>query len=79
MSAAVQDILTERAKQVDQFEDFDKSNSKNDWIAYLNAYSGRAAAKVHRNAREGYDFRSNMVKTAALALAAVEAYDKGYC
>ena len=77
--SALQDILDERAKQVDQFEEFDKGNSKNDWIAYLNAYSGRAADKVYRNEREGHEFRAMMVKTAALALAAVEAHDKGYC
>lgn len=79
MTTAVQDILTERAKQVENFEDFDKSNTKNDWVSYISAYSGRAAAKVRRNEREGNDFRSNMVKAAALALAAVEAHDKGYC
>ena len=79
MTAAVQDILTERSKQVDDYAEFDKTNSRNDWIAYLNAYSGRACAKLSRNEREGHDFRTNMVKVGALALAAVEAHDKGFC
>lgn len=60
-------------------EAFDKGNSRNDWIAYLNAYSGRAAQKVYRNEVERQEFRRNMVKVAALAVAAIEAHDKGYC
>jgi hypothetical protein len=60
-------------------EEFDRDNSQNDWIAYINAYTGRAAQKVPRNEREGHTFRENMVKAAALAVAAIEAYDKDYC
>ncbi|MAT51427.1 MAG: hypothetical protein CMK32_09625 [Porticoccaceae bacterium] len=61
----------------------------NDWVAYITAYAGRAAEKVYRNQREselnGKDscdkkrFRENMVKVAALALAAIEAHENGYC
>jgi len=29
--------------------------------------------------RENCDFRENMVKVAALAVAAIEAHDKGWC
>ena len=79
MSTAVQDILDERRKQTEVFAEFDKGNTRNDWIAYVNAYTGRAAAKVRRNEKEGQDFRDLMVKASALALAAVEAHDKGYC
>jgi hypothetical protein len=57
----------------------DKTNTRNDWIAYINAYTGRAAEKVFRNERERQTFRENMVKAAALCLAAIEAHDKGYC
>jgi hypothetical protein len=84
MSKAIEDVVAERERQKalahgGDTEAFDKSNSRNDWIAYLNAYSGRAAAKVFRNEKEDQNFRANMVKVAALAVAAIEANDKGYC
>lgn len=60
-------------------EAFDRGNSRNDWVSYINAYSGRAADKVFRNKRQDEQFRANMVKVAALAVAAIEAHDKGYC
>ena len=67
------------ADNATDLDEFDKSNRRNDWIAYVNAYTGRAAEKVFRNEREGQDFRTNMVKAAALCVAAIEAHDKGYC
>ncbi len=84
MPNVIEDIQKERARQVSlshggDTNEFDKTNSRNDWIAYLNAYSGRAAEKVFRNEQEGQEFRVNMVKTAALCVAAIEAHDKGYC
>jgi hypothetical protein len=60
-------------------EEFDKTNTQNDWVAYISAYAGRASAKVARNEREGCEFRANMIKVAALAVSAISAYDKGYC
>jgi hypothetical protein len=60
-------------------EAFDKSNSQNDWIAYVNAYTGRAAQKVFRNEKEGQTFITNMTKAAAICMAALEAHMKGYC
>jgi len=41
---------------------FDKGNSRNDWIAYIIAYAGRASEKVFRNEREGCDFKEYMIK-----------------
>jgi len=58
-------------------EEFDKTNTQNDWVAYITAFAGRAA-KVDRNTRDGCDFRANMVKVAALTISAINAYDKGY-
>lgn len=58
---------------------FDKNNTQNDWIAYISAYSGRAAQKIARNERENCNFRENMVKVATLAVAAIEAHDQGFC
>ena len=56
-------------------DQFDRTNSENDWVAYICAYAGRASRKVARNERERQDFRSNMIKVAALAVAAIEAFD----
>lgn len=77
--SAVTNIAEERTRQKVMFTEFDKTNTKNDWVAYISAYAGRAAAKVARNEKEGQTFRENMVKVAALAQAAIEAHDAGYC
>ena len=58
---------------------FDASNSKNDWVAYIAAYAGRAADKCVRNEREEQDFRVNLLKTAALCVSAIAAVDAGHC
>lgn len=69
----------ERQEAIGNTEEFDRTNSRNDWIAYVNAYTGRAAARVHRNECEGQDYRENLLKAAAILVAALEAHDKGYC
>ena len=84
MDEILGEIKAERERQVNlamagDTESFDRTNSRNDWVAYIAAYSGRAAEKTFRNKREGQDFRANMLKAAALAVAAIEAHDKGYC
>lgn len=79
------EVFKERMRQVTvckhggDTDEFDKSNTQNDWIAYINAYTGRASQKVGRNEKEAQEFRTNMIKAAALCVAALEAYDKGYC
>lgn len=84
-SATVFDeVFQERSRQIGlahggNTEEFDKTNSRNDWIAYVNAYIGRAAQKCYRNEREGQQFRENMIKAAALCVAAVQAHDRNYC
>jgi hypothetical protein len=81
----LQEIVAERERQESlSFSDkpadeFDKDNSQEDWVAIVVAYAGRAAGKVARNRQEGQSFRENMVKVAAVALAAVEAHDRGRC
>jgi hypothetical protein len=77
------EIDAERERQVSggpgvHTDDFDKTNTANDWIAYIIAYAGRAARRVYRNQREKQGYRENLVKTAALAVAALEAYDRGW-
>lgn len=77
------DIADERARQRtlevngQPIDEFDQQNSRNDWVSYIVAYAGRAADKVARNERQGEEFRKNMVKAAAIAVAAIEQYDKG--
>lgn len=80
----LQDVVDERNRQHKialggNTDAFDESNTKNDWVSYICAYAGRASDKVRRNERDGCNFRENMVKVAALALAAIEAHDKGWC
>lgn len=59
--------------------EFDKYNTQNDWVSYITCYAGRASQKVARNEKEAMDFRTNMVKVAALAVAAIQAHDYGHC
>lgn len=77
--SAINDVIAERNRQREIGNgDFDTTNTQNDWVAYITAYAGRGADKVLRNAREGQEFRANMVKVAALAVAAIEAFDAGH-
>jgi hypothetical protein len=83
MSQAIEDIKKERQRQIElahggNTENFDKTNTENDWIAYINAYIGRAAQKCFRNEAEKQDFRTNIVKAGALCVAAIEACDECY-
>lgn len=76
-------IVEERARQVliehgGNTDEFDKGNTRNDWVAYITAYAGRAGANG-KNERQGENFRQNMIQVAALAVAAIEAHDKGWC
>lgn len=63
-------------------DEFDKGNTRNDWIAYIVSYAGDAA-KVKKKEKSGTEedmrFVRNLVKVAALAIAAIEAHEKGYC
>jgi len=52
----------------------DENKTQNDWIASICAYVGRAAQKVVCNKSES--FRKNMIKVAALAVAAIETQDR---
>lgn len=71
----LQEVHHERSHQPANF--LDQGHLRNDWVALIAAYNGRAGAKVVRNQKE--DFRACMVKVAALAVAAIEAHDKGWC
>ena len=56
---------------------FDDKNTPSDWASFINIYLGRAVTTA---AASGFsvnkDFRTNMLKVAALAIAAIEAVDR---
>lgn len=57
--------------------EFDKANRQGDWIAYIVRYASGVHPKLETR-KDKNDFRTAMIKVAALAVAAVENYDKGY-
>jgi hypothetical protein len=83
MDKIIQEIREERQRQKElafggDTENFDKTNGQGDWVSYVCAYAGRAPCRVFRNKREGQSFRSCMIKVAAVAVAAIEAFDAGH-
>jgi hypothetical protein len=52
--------------------DFDDKNTPNDWVSYFPKYIARACTVEVTT----QDFRSAMIKTAALAVAALEALER---
>lgn len=83
MQTVLEEVVAERERQGalafgGDTSQFDTTNSQGDWVSYICAYAGRAPVRVFRNKREGQSFRDNMVKVAALAIAAIESYDAGH-
>ena len=76
------DIRMERIRQIEKCKHggdtnaFDHTNSPNDFIAYITTYAGRAAQRVKSNKERGEDYRINIIKVAALCVAAIEEYDR---
>ena len=79
MSQALKDVAAERERQkgIVEVQAIEDKNSINDFVAFISAYAGRASTKVLRNEREGVTSRDMLVKAGALAVAAVEAIDRG--
>ena len=73
----LREIRAERDRQK-KLHGSDEMNSLNDWVAYITAYAGRASDCI-RNFREKQSSRDSLIKVAALAVAAVEAIDRGDC
>jgi hypothetical protein len=76
----IKEIIKERERQIElriggDTEEFDTLNTANDWVAYITGYAGRAT-DMSKNFEDKENFRRNMVKVGALALAAIEASDK---
>lgn len=72
-TAALVDVLTERALQTHEFRDsHDAEHTPAEWIARVTKHVGRAVS------RDPQTFRKEMVVVGALALAAIEAFDRNY-
>lgn len=53
-------------------EDFDRKNTANDWVAYINIYTGQAIKYPPTDLER---FRKSMLKVAGLAISAVRNLD----
>lgn len=70
------DVAEERERQEELWgNEFDDKNNINDWCTYICRYASTAAF-VPPNPEQGATQRELLVKTAALALAALEAFDR---
>lgn len=74
-----QEKILEEIKAEREYQDYkwggprhDDGHSANDWIAYITSYLGKNEMSYNN-----LDFRNDMIKVAALAVAAVEWYDRG--
>lgn len=76
--SVIAEVAAEReAQKKHEVSKYDKTNTINDYVAYITAYAGRAAEKCPRNLREVKGSPRDMfIKVAALAVAAVEAFDR---
>lgn len=81
MRDAIIDLIEEERERQDKIgnSSFDKTNTQADWVSCITAYAGRANESIIRNKNEGQTFKQNMIKVAALALAALESHEKGHC
>jgi hypothetical protein len=68
-----EEIYVEREYQDGKWgKEFDDKNTLNDWLTYIGIY-GSYAAKMRISKEEQ---RNNMLKVAALAVAALETFDR---
>jgi hypothetical protein len=81
MQEATEAVLAEVAKER-EYQDrkwggqpTDDKNKPADWSGYITMYLGTAMRGA--SAEDGTEYRKNMLKVAALAVAAVETYDRG--
>jgi hypothetical protein len=67
------EVFKEREYQQSKWGNkFDKKNTANDWVAYIVSYLGRAVTMPWAPLQ----FRTMLVKTAALCFAAIEWHDR---
>jgi len=73
MEKIFEEIKNEREYQDEKWgTEFDDKNTLNDWVSYIVTYAGRAT-EYDRTAEEQ---RKYMIKVAALAVAALETFDR---
>ena len=66
------EIETERAYQDQQWGDeFDKKNTLNDWVSYMNTYCGQAS----KMGTPKDDQRKQLLKAVTIGVAALERFD----
>ena len=69
------EVNAERTRQRVQWgDDHDQRHNAHDWIALITEHAGRALEAHHRNAYSPA-YRQQLIRVAALAVAAVEALD----
>ena len=56
-------------------QEFDSKHTMNDWVSFITRYVGKAVPMREPNDLHIKVFRDNMIKVAALAIAAVETLD----
>ena len=64
-------IKEEALRGREVFSEYDKVNSRNDYISYSIAYLGRAVEFCRRNEREQCDPEDNLIKAAGLIVNAL--------
>lgn len=71
----IDDVLSERNRQDAKWGgiEHDITHSPNDWAAYVVRHLGRAT--IGAEIQDGREYRKRLVEVAALAVAAIEAYD----
>lgn len=65
----------QRQKNLGYSRAHDEFLGPNDWVAHVTTYAGQASSS-DCNIEAGELFRKNMLKVAALAVAAIESYDE---
>lgn len=73
LGQVLDEVWAERRRQIvlGFDEENDRHNSLVDWMDHIDKY-------LYKSFTVGEDFRTNMIKTAALCVASVEAFDKGH-
>jgi len=86
MFKVYREIVEERMRSIQAFakdhaidiEKANKENTINEWCAYATYYAGRATShRIYNHSHNIGNFRSNMIKLANIAIAAVQAVDNG--
>ncbi|MGI9434275.1 MAG: hypothetical protein ACR2Q4_05515 [Geminicoccaceae bacterium] len=77
MDQILSEIRKERDRQDEKYDgpDHDDSHYPGDWCLILAKYLGRAAAETI-DAEPDTGFRDNMIKIAAVAIAATQSFDR---